>query len=185
MGFISLFLLFIFITIFFIFISLSHMKEAHNNSSSHGPKLFFLHLLSIVTLYATAASFIAVAFQLVNIYLPDPLNGIYYDASYAKSGLRTALSFLIIMFPVYVGTLFSLNKIYSKDEAARSTKFRKWLVYLTLFIAALIILFTLVSLVNRLLDGELTLSFSLKLLSIFVVSGGILSYYGWDMKKHG
>lgn len=158
------------------------MKDTH--TGAHSPKLFFLHLLSIVTLYASAASFITLAFQLVNIYVPDPLNT-YFDPTFAKNGLRTAISFLIIMFPVYVGTLFALRGVYMKDSEARTMRLRKWLVYLTLFIAALIILFSLVILVNKLLDGELTLSFSLKLLSIFVVAGGILGYYGWDMKKNG
>ncbi len=153
------------------------------DDASHS-KLFFLHLLSIVTLYASAASFISLMFQLVNLYVPDPLN-LYYDASYAKQGLRTAISFLIIMFPVYIGTLVVLNGVYKQNSEARMMTIRKWLIYFTLFVATLIILFSLVALINNVLDGELTKSFLLKLLSVILVAGGILGYYGTDLKKHG
>lgn len=146
-----------------------------------GPKLFFLHLLSIVTLYATAASFIALIFQLTNIYLPDPLE--YWATENAPRALRNAISFLVVMFPVYLGTVLSLNKIYKKEKKARELSSRKWLIYLTMFIASLMILFSLVSLVNTLLDGEMTLRFFIKLSAIIATAAVILGYYRWDLKQ--
>ncbi len=146
------------------------------------PKLFFLHLLSMFTLYATAISFIVVVFQVINIAIPDPLkmNQYYGDPNRV---LRTALSFLIVMMPVYVGTVLTLSRMYRVNEKLRDLRIRKWLVYLTLFVAAVIILITIVILLNSFLNGDFTLHFFLKLLAVFFVAGSVFGYYFLDMKK--
>lgn len=146
-----------------------------------GPKLFFLHLLAVVTLYATAASFIGLVFQLTNIYLPDPLEP--WQSEQAPRALRNAVSFLIIMFPVYVGTVQNLNKIYKKEKKTKELHSRKWLIYFTMFVAALMILFSLVNIVNTLLNGEMTLRFIIRLSSVILTAGAILGYYRWDLKQ--
>ncbi|MBT3817041.1 MAG: hypothetical protein HOE80_03000 [Candidatus Magasanikbacteria bacterium] len=156
-------------------------KEIKKDSN---PKFFFLHLLSIVTLYVSAVSFITMIFQVINIYFPDAMQGdIYYRSENTYQILRSAISFLLVMFPVYIGTLFTLDKVYLKDKKTRDSAVRKWLIYLTLFVGALTVLFTLVSVFNTFLDGELTTRFFLKVLTILFVAGGVLSYYGHDLKK--
>ncbi len=148
------------------------------------PKLFFLHLLSMVTLYASAISLIVVVFQIININIPDIISeSFYYEPDYQRS-LRAGISWLIIMFPVYVGTTLSLSKMYAKDTALRNIAIRKWLVYFTLFVAALIIMGSLIAVVNRFLDGELTMRFFAKLVTVLAVAGSIFGYYFLDMKKH-
>lgn len=165
-------------------ISVETYMENQNIKTS--PKDFFLHLLAMVSLYATAASFTGVVFQLINLSIPDPLelqNG-YYIADNARQILRSSLSFLIVFFPVYLWVSWYLNKMYQKEPAKRGLWVRRWLVNLTLFAAALINIFTLVNLVKHLLDGELTLRFFLKVVTVFFVAGSIFAYYLWDLKKH-
>lgn len=147
------------------------------------PKLFFLHLLSMFTLYATAISFIVVIFQVINIAIPDPLKDAQYYGDAPERTLRTALSFLIVMLPVYVGTVLTLGRMYRVNAVLRDLRIRKWLIYLTLFVAAVIILITLVILLNSFLNGDFTLHFFLKLLAVFFVAGSVFSYYFLDMKK--
>ncbi len=147
------------------------------------PKLFFLHLLSMITLYASAISFIVLIFQIINLSIPDPLRPDYYYVIGARDTLRTALSFLIVMFPAYVGLSVWLHKLYVSSPPLRMLWIRRWLVYFTLFVSAVIILVSLVILINRLLDGELTVPFLLKLVSIFFVAGSIFGYYFLDIKK--
>lgn len=147
-------------------------------------KMFFMHLLSIVTLYASAIAFITVTHQVVNLYIPDPIINYGHTVESSTRALRTALSFLIVMFPVYVGTLMYLRKKYLKDEDAAKSGIRKFLVYMTMFVAGVTILFSLVFLINRFLDGELTVSFALKLLSILVVAGSVFGYYTYENKHY-
>ena len=159
------------------------MSEVKKRRTS--PKDFFLHLLSMVALYASAISFTVIVFQAINLWIPDPLDlANFYNEQNVKDLIRTSLSFLVVVFPVYLWTAWLLRKSYKKDKEKRKIWIRKWLVYFTLFVAALIIIGSLVALINTFLDGELTLRFILKLLVILFVTGSIFGYYLWDEKQY-
>ena len=147
------------------------------------PKDFFLHLLSMVTLYASAISFTVIAFQAINIGFPDAVEYFYAEEG-ARRMIRTALSFLIVVFPVYLWTSWSLARSYKKDSNKRRIWVRKWLVYFTLFVAALIIIGSIIALMNTFLNGEVTVRFLLKLVTMLFVTGSIFGYYLWDEKNY-
>lgn len=153
------------------------MKEEIKNS----PKDVFLHLLGIITLYISAGSVIALVFQYINVIFPDPLNPYHY-ASVAGS-VRWSMAALIIVFPVYLLTSWLLNRDYQVNPEKRELKIRKWLVYFTLFLAAVIIITDLVTLVYNFLGGDLTARFILKVLTVFLVTGTIFGYYLWDLRR--
>ncbi len=147
------------------------------------PKDVFLHLLSIVALYASGIAFLVLIFQYVNVLLPDAVAGNdYYSFQSSMTAIRWSISSLIIVFPVYILSAWFLNKNYDKTPAKKKLWIRKWLVYFTLFAAALIIIGDLVTLINNLLNGELTLRFLLKVLSVFFVAGNVFYYYLWELK---
>lgn len=149
------------------------------------PKDVFMHLLAIVTLYTSAISFLVLIFQYVNVLLPDPIaaDG-YYHLSGAYSRIRWAISSMIVVFPVYLLTTWYLNKSYALTPSKTNLRIRKWLIYFTLFAAALIIIGDLVTLINNLLEGELTLRFLIKVTSVFFVAASVFTYYFWELKKY-
>lgn len=164
------------------------MEHTAHEKQKTSAKDFFLHLLSIVTLYVSAISLGTVLFQVINLYIPDTIGngyGYYPSVTTIKDTLRNALSLVIVFFPVYAGTIVYLAKMYSHDPHKRDLRVRKWLIYFTLFAAIIIILSSLASLVHTLLGGELTSRFVLKVLTIMGISAGVLGYYGIDIKKHG
>ncbi len=146
------------------------------------PKDFFLHLLAIVTLYASAISFLVLAFQYINVSFPDVLEG-YWNARGAYEGMRWAIAMLFVIFPVYIGTNLFLNKEYKAVPEKKELKIRRWLVHFTLFVTALVIIGGLVALLLNFLKGELTTRFLLKLVSIFFVAGSVFGFYLWDLKN--
>lgn len=150
------------------------------------PKDVFLHLLAIVALYASGIAFLVLIFQYVNVLFPDPLSDGYsmYRFSGAYNAIRWSLSSLIIVFPVYLLTTRHLNKSYKKTPSKANLWIRKWLTYFTLFAASLIIIGDLVTLLNNLLGGELTLRFIIKVLAVFFVAGSVFYYYLWELKKY-
>lgn len=93
------------------------------------------------------------------------------------------VSSLIIVFPVFILVSWYLNKIYKKEYIVRESKIRKWLIYLTLFIASLVIIGDLVSVINMLLGGEVTIRFVLKALSVLAVAGLVFGYYLDDVRR--
>lgn len=147
------------------------------------PKDVFLHLLAIISLYVSAGSFVALLFQYINISFPDLLQqGDYYLRS-AYSSIRWAIATLIVVFPVYIFTNWLLGKDYAKNPSHRDLRVRKWLIYLTLFAAALFIIGDLIALIYNFLEGELTVRFFLKIAVVFLVAGAIFWYYLMDIRK--
>ena len=143
------------------------------------PRDLFLHLLAIVTLYWSAISFTTLLWQFINYFFPDALY--YYDSS--ASLIRFSVSSLFIVFPIFIIVSWYLNKIYRRESAVRESKIRKWLIYLTLFIASLVIIGDLVTIINNLLSGGTTVQFILKAFSVLFVSAIIFAYYLDDVRR--
>lgn len=148
------------------------------------PREAFLHLLAILTLYGSAVSLVTLLFQYINILIPDPLFTNGYLPSY-REPLRFSISSLIVVFPVFMVVSWFLNKSYLGDLMKRELRLRKWLVYFTLFAAALIMIGDLVALVYNLLGGEVTVRFMLKALALLLTVGAIFWYYLADVRRQG
>jgi hypothetical protein len=76
-----------------------------------------------------------------------------------------------------------MSSAIARDPEKRSSKIRKWLTYLTLFVTAGVIIGDLIALIFNLLGGEITTRFALKSLVILGIAGLIFGYYLWDLKK--
>lgn len=141
----------------------------------------FLYLVSFITLYITAFSFGALVFQFITIWFPDSLQPSYQDSS--LSGMRMAIASLIIAFPLYVFLMRVLKKLTQQDPSRRESGVRKWLTYLTLVVAAGIIIGDFIAIVFHLLGGELPMRFILKALTVLIITGSIFGYYLSDLQK--
>jgi hypothetical protein len=142
----------------------------------------FMYLVMFLTLYWTSFCFGQLLFQYINRWLPDPLTQSYfYDETISIIRMDTAS--LIIAFPVFLYVSWLLNKAIAKDPEKRSSKIRKWLTYITLFVAAGVIIGDLIALVFNMLGGELTMRFVLKILTVGSIAGSIFGYYLIDLRK--
>jgi len=155
------------------------IKKASLPAGRNLPRDLFLHLLAIVTLYWSSITFVALVWQYINKLFPDVLN---YNYGLTEA-MRFFVSSLIIVFPVFILVSWYLNKIYAKESAVRESKIRKWLIYFTLFITALVIIVDLVTTINTFLGGEITVRFILKAVSVLFVAGLIFGYYLNDVRR--
>jgi hypothetical protein len=147
-----------------------------------GAKEAFMYLLMFLTLYWSSFSFGQLLYQFINRAFPDALQ-MYYAADSSASIIRMDLASLIIAFPVFLWISWMLAKEIKKDPDKRASKIRKWLTYLTLFIAAGIIIGDLIALVFNVLAGDLTPRFVLKVLTVGGIAGAIFGYYLIDLRK--
>jgi membrane protein YqaA with SNARE-associated domain len=76
-----------------------------------------------------------------------------------------------------------LKRAEQRDPEQRQSKIRKWLAYLTLIVAAAIIIGDLIAVIAGLLGGELAIRFSLKALTVLVITGSIFGYYLQDLRR--
>ncbi len=145
------------------------------------PKDFFMHLLSAITLYMVAISFTTLLFQYVNHFFPDVLAGSYAQES-INSALRFAISMTLVALPVYAWTILHLRKMYKKEPEKKELWIRRWLMYFTIFVTAIIIIIDFITLINKYLGGELTSRFFLKVLAVLFVAIVVFSFYLFDIK---
>ena len=135
--------------------------------------------MTMVALYVSVVSFIILLFQYINVLFPDDLVR-YYDPY--SGAIRSAIASLFVFFPLYVGLTRVLNQDIRKNHEKRDIGIRKWLIFLTLFIAGVTILIDLVVLLNTFLSGEVTMRFILKVLAILIVFGSVFGYYICDLR---
>ena len=144
------------------------------------PKDFFLWAGAIITLYVSAISLLTLLFQYIDILFEDTLNNFYDPYSGA---IRFAIASLIIIFPLYIYLTRLLNEGIRKQPEKKDMGIRKWLIYLTVFVAGATIIIDLIVLINAFLGGEeLTSGFILKVLAVLVVIGGVFLYYLYDLR---
>ena len=144
------------------------------------PRDVFMHLLNTITLYISAFSFLNLVFDYINSAFPDKLN-LYYDSG---SSIRWTLSLFIIIFSVFVWTSRFIEKDLVGNPDKNELKIRKWLIYLTVFLAALLLIGDMVALIYNFMGGDLTAPFILKVFSVLAVGGVVFWYYLYDLKKN-
>lgn len=154
------------------------MTKDHADTGG-SPKHVFMYLLMIAMLYVSVVSFITLIFQYINVSFPDPLR--YLLSSY--DAIRTASSSLIVAFPVYMLMSWLIRREHRIIPQTKDMRTRKWLIYFTLFIAAITIIVDLVQLMNSFYNGELTLPFALKIITVLLVASGVFWYYLADLHK--
>ena len=140
----------------------------------------FLYLVSFIALYVTAVSFGGLIFAFINRAFPDPLS---FDGGRSSGALTLAIAAIIVTFPLYLFLMRRLAKEAAIYPERRESRLRKWLTYLTLVVAAGIIIGDLIALLSQLLGGDLTTRFTLKAVTILVITGCIFGYYLWDLQQ--
>lgn len=142
----------------------------------------FMYLVLFTTLYLTTFNLGRLIFQFINLGFPDP--AAYYDfVNSAHQAIRFSVASLIIAFPIFMYLSLLIGRTIKRDPSKRASKVRKWLTYMTLFVAAGVIIGGLTALVYGFLGGELSPRFALKALTVGIIAGGIFGYYLWDLRQ--
>jgi hypothetical protein len=141
----------------------------------------FLYFLTFVALYTSGIALGALMFGIVDHFFPDPVREPYRSA-YDSDLLRWNIATLIVAFPLYFFmTQYHLRSYVTNPERRMSTV-RRWLTYFTLFVAANVVIGTLIGLIGNVLGGELAARFLLKSVVALLISGGVFLFYMWDLR---
>ena len=135
---------------------------------------------TMVALYVSAVSLLNLLFEIINASFPDALNFSYDNFS---SGMRWSIASLLIVFPLYIFLSWFINKDLATNPLKKNLGIRKWLTYLTLFVAGVAIITDLIMLINTFLGGEITVRFAFKVLAVLIVAGVAFAYYLYDLRR--
>ena len=139
----------------------------------------FLYLVLFSTLYVAAFNLGSLLFDLINYWLPDPsrLPPGAVAQVYLGQAIRWSASALIVATPVFIAVSALTGREIRRDPIKRASKVRRWLTYMTLFIAAAVLIGDVTALVYNALGGELTTRFVLKVLVVAVIGTTAFGYY--------
>ncbi len=141
----------------------------------------FQYLVLFSTLYISAFNLGSLLFQFINQAFPDPAAPAR-AAEAVREAIRWSISFLVVAFPVFLFVARLTDREIRLDPSKRASKIRRWLTYLTLFVAAGVLIGDFTGLVYNLLGGELAARFVLKVSTIALIAGTIFGYYLWDLR---
>jgi hypothetical protein len=142
----------------------------------------FIYLVLFAALYFSVWNLGALIFEFINRAFPDPLLNERFG-TFSNDSIRWNIAGLAVAFPLFLYTFRLVNREIAKDPTKRQSRPRKWLTYITLFLAALTLAGDLVTLIYNVLGGELTVRFLLKVLTIGALAGGVFAYFLLDMRK--
>jgi hypothetical protein len=142
------------------------------------PKDFFLWAGSMLALYVSVFSFLALFFEYIDRTFPDALYS-YFDPY--SSGMRFSIASLLVLFPLYLLLMRLIRADQLRDPSRKEIWVRRWMLVLTIFLAGAGIAGSLISLVNSFLGGEITMRFFLKVTIVLLVASAGLMHFLADM----
>ncbi|MFP4538963.1 MAG: DUF5671 domain-containing protein [Dichotomicrobium sp.] len=140
----------------------------------------FLYLVFFAALYASALAVGNIGFRFVDVAFPDPVEGRGHGYF---SQIRWSLASLLVCFPLFLVALRAIEKQIPRNPQLLRSPPRRWLTYMTLFIAGLVLSGDMITLIYNALGGELTIRFVLKVAIVGVIAGGIFAYFFGEMRR--
>jgi hypothetical protein len=141
----------------------------------------FMYLTLFATLYVSAYHLGRLVFDLINRAFPDP--ALEDGGLWTFDRIRWSISSLMIAFPVFLYVSRQTERDLARHPVKRLSPVRRWLTYLTLFVAAAILIGDVTTLVYNVLGGELTVRFLLKVAAVAAIAGSIFSHYLLDLRR--
>ena len=139
----------------------------------------FLYLTLFTALYISAFNLGSLLFQLIDTAFPDPAAP---TGRPVEDAMRLAIASLIVAVPVFLYFSRLTRREARLDGTEHGSRDRRWLTYLTLFVATAVVVGDLIVLIYNGLGGELTVRFVLKGLTVGGIAGAVFRYYLWDIK---
>lgn len=145
-------------------------------------KNFALQLGSLISLYISIGALINLLLNIITLLYPDTAQ-MPYEYTNATSSIRYTIALLIVFFPTYI-TLTRLVNNIRRTESGTYLTLTKWLIYLSLLVGGGVILGDFVAVLLSFLNGELTIRFVLKALSVFFITSAAFGYYLLDARGY-
>lgn len=143
-----------------------------------------VNLFSFILLAIVSIALGTLYFEIINRLFPDSLDSMnWYGEAASTSAIHYSIAALLIGFPLYWFSMRIWFRKFREDEGRIESNLSRWLTYLVFLIASVTIVGDLITLVFTFLQGEITIRFFLKALTILVIAGIIFGFYFFERKK--
>lgn len=142
------------------------------SSTKHGPSVelnlwdAFEHILMFISLFVFVIALIFMLNQFVDIFLPDPLKYDYrygdyygYSGNWYNEAIKVPLAMIIVSFPFFAFMFIRIQKRTHLNPELRKMLLRKILIYLTLIVTFVTLLYNVIAIIFNFLNGDLSINF--------------------------
>ncbi len=166
----------------------SHSSLVTNLSDVKSPESMwdsFEYILMFIAMYVSAISLATILNYLVDQWFPSYSysNPTYITNTTIPDYLYGFLSALIVSFPIFAFLFLNLTRRVQKNPLVKKMHSRRMLVYITLIVSFIILLFSVIFAVHTFLTGNISVNFLLHLLVAMGISGGIFVYFLGEVKE--
>jgi hypothetical protein len=140
----------------------------------------FMYVLMFTTLFVSAYNLGDLLFDIIDRRFPDPVSP--RGEVFTLQSIRWALSALIVAFPIFLWMAWLIARLVRADPTKRASRIRRRLTYITLFVAACVLIGDVITVVYSFLGGELTTRFVLKVITVGAIAGTAFGYYLSDLR---
>lgn len=157
------------------------MENPLTHHSKTTPKDFFLWAGAVIALYGSVISVIALLFEYINRAYPDTLG---YAMDPYGGLVRAAMAGVIVLVPTALILINLIRKTIKEEAGKEHIWVRRWALVLTIFIAVVVMLIDLITLITTFLGGDLSIRFALKVAVVLLVAGFVFMHFLADLKGY-
>jgi hypothetical protein len=140
----------------------------------------FYYLLNFITLAFWTVALGQIFYMLIERRFPDALDANVLSS--VRDEIAGQLAAVIVTFPVFLVVHSLIQAQLRKRPDLYYSPVRRWLTYVALVLAAIVLVADAVWFVTSFLQGQLTIRFVLDSLVLLVLGGGIFLYYLMTME---
>lgn len=137
---------------------------------------FFVYALTFGLMFVGAIYLVQLFHALIDLWMEDA-------NSRGTRRIRWAMAVLFVATPFYLWLTYRERQKLALDPALYRSAIRRWLTYIALLGAAMVLLGNLMAVIYAFLSGDFTLQFLLKALVVAGVAGFIFLFYLSDSRK--
>jgi hypothetical protein len=137
---------------------------------------FFVYALIFGLLLGGAIHLIQLFHALIDMALED-------EPQRSSYTIRWAMAVLIVTVPLYLWLTWREGARLAADAGRYRSAIRKWLIYITLLVAATTLICDLVAVIYAFLNGDATGQFFAKAAVVGAVAGAVFLYYRHDLRR--
>ncbi|MFH0905317.1 MAG: DUF5671 domain-containing protein [bacterium] len=153
------------------------MSETRYNYARDG----FVYLLSYATLLISSVGANFLLKAIVDRFVPDALQNTGASAM-ADEAIIGFMAAVLIGFPIFVYLNFVANRMLKTGRMRVDSGVRNWLLYITMVVVILIIIWQIIQLFIGFLNGALAIRFIIHVLITLAIAATVLGYQWWHLR---
>ena len=147
------------------------------------PRNVIIQLGSLIALYVSISFFLTLVFGMINLIYPDAADA-YYEIEGSSDSVRLGIAMVVVFFPAFITLTRITHVVKRQEKESEYTMLTRWLLYISLLVAGLTLLGTLVTVLYTFLNGDLTSRFFMKAGAVLCVVGLSFHYYLLEVKGY-